>query len=139
MTELELNSARDLRQKIRDLEWRLDVLRADADNLVPILDGLPHGTDIKSRVENLATKILDGEQELITLCEQFGQAAFALDDKIIHSGLDALEQAVLNLRYVACLNFLDIQNRLQISDATTFYIHRTAKKKILNMIQDVSS
>lgn len=139
MTELELNSARDLRQKIRDLEWRLDALRADAENLVPILDGLPHGTDIKSRVENLAAKILDGEKELMTLREQFGREAFALDDKIIHSDLDALEQAVLNLRYVACLNFLDIQDRLRISDATVFYIHRTAKRKILNMIQDDSS
>ena len=132
MTEEELNSARDLQKRIRDIEWRLlPMLRADADNLVPILDGLPHGTDIKSRVENIAVKIYDTEQELIRLHEEFLKTALGIDDKINKSDLDALEKAVLNLRYVACLRFLDIQEHLQISDATTFYVHRTARKKIL--------
>ena len=49
MTDEELNGARDLRKRIRDIEWRLlPMLRADADNLVPILDGLPHGARIDS-------------------------------------------------------------------------------------------
>lgn len=132
MTEEELNGARELRKKIRDIEWRiLPMLKADADNLVPVLDGLPHGTDIKSRVENIAVKICDAEQELIRLREEFLKTAMDIDEKINDSDLDALEKAVLNLRYVACLNFLSIQDELQISDATTFYVHRTARRKIL--------
>ena len=134
MTEQELNGARELRKKIRDIEWRiLPMLKADADNLVPILDGLPHGTDIKSRVENITVKILDTEQELIRLREEFLKTAMDINEKINASELDALEKAVLNLRYVACLNFLTIQETLQISDATTFYVHRTARKKILRV------
>lgn len=137
MTEQELNGARELRERIRDIERRiLPMLKADAENLVPVLDGLPHGTDIKSRVENIAVKILDSEKELIRLREEFLKTAMDIDEKLNESNLDALEKAVLNLRYVACLNFLAIQNELQISDATTFYIHRTARRKILNVIQD---
>ena len=50
MTEKELNSVRELNKKIRDLEWRLQALRAEADNIVPVLDGLPNPSDVKSRV-----------------------------------------------------------------------------------------
>lgn len=131
MTKTELNGARELRNKIRDEERRLLTLRLSAENLVPILDGLPHGTDVKSRVENLAVKIMESERELIRLRKEFGQAAFTLEEKINRSELDALEKSILTLRYVACMNFLDIQDKLKISDATTFYVHRTATRKIL--------
>ena len=42
MTEQELNSGHDLKKQIRDLEKHLQTLRLSAENLVPILDGLPH-------------------------------------------------------------------------------------------------
>lgn len=47
MTEKELNCVRDLREQIRDIEWKIIKLRARAENLVPILDGLPHGNEVK--------------------------------------------------------------------------------------------
>ena len=139
MTEKELTCARELKTRIRALEWRLQTLREDAAQLVPILDGLPHAQTQKSRIEELAVKIIAVEEEIATLKEKFVQAAFELDEKIESSTLDALERAVINLRYVACMNFLDIQGSLQISDATVFYVHRNARKKILNLIKDISS
>lgn len=46
MTEQELNIVRELNKKIRNAEHRLEVLRNNAENVVPILDGLPHATEV---------------------------------------------------------------------------------------------
>ena len=54
MTEQELNSGHDLKKQIRDLEKHLQTLRLSAENLVPILDGLPHSNEAKSRGEKIA-------------------------------------------------------------------------------------
>ncbi|MBQ3336329.1 MAG: DUF1492 domain-containing protein [Selenomonadaceae bacterium] len=139
MTKKELNRARDLREQIRDIEWKIIKLRAGAEDLVPILDGLPHGNEVKSRVENLAIKLLAAQEELSRLLEEFGRTALDLEEKINHAELDELEKAVLTLRYVVCMNFLDIQDRLKLNDNSLFYYHRTAVKKILKSIQVVSS
>ena len=139
MTEAELMCARDLREKIRDLERRMQTLRGQAISLVPIIDGMPHAKTAKSRVEEITVKLMAVDEEIALLSDEFVRAAFELDRKIEASDLDALEKAVLNLRYVACMNFLHIQEQLKISDATTFYIHRTARKKILKSSQDDSS
>jgi len=136
MTEQEMNTVRELNKKIRDLEWRLQALRAEADNIVPILDGLPHASATKSRVENLTLKILDSERELDNLREQFISAALELDNKIENTSLNQQEKTVLSLRYVSCMNFQDIWLKLGTSDAKIFYLHRAALKKFLKVKVD---
>lgn len=135
MTEAELVCARELRARVRELEHRQAELRAQSENLVPLMDGQPKSTTIKSRVEELALKIVTLDGETSHCRELYMEAARELDEKIAASDLDALEKAVLNLRYVSCLNFLEIQERLRISKATVFYMHRSARRKILNLIQ----
>ena len=130
MTEQELNRARELRKRICDVEWKIIKLRAGAEDLVPLLDGMPHGNEMRSRVENLAVKILTAEEELTNLRGQFVEAAVDLTEEIERAELDELEKAVLTMRYATCLNFLDIQDKLRITDATMFYVHRKALKKI---------
>lgn len=136
MTKKELNRARDLREQIRDIEWKIIKLRAGAEDLVPILDGLPHGNEVKSRVENLAIKLLAAQEELPALLEEFGRVALDLEEQINHSELDELEKAVLTLRYVVCMNFRDIQFKLKLNENSTFYYHRIAVKKFLNFQGD---
>lgn len=131
MTEKELNSVREISRRIRDLEWRLQALRAEAGNIVPVLDGLPHATGAKSRVEKLAVHIADCYSELINLRERFINAALDLGNKIDGLPLSAQEKTVLSLRYVSCMNFQDIWLKLDTSDAHIFYLHRVALKKIL--------
>ena len=133
MTEKELNSVRDINKRIRDIEWRLQALRAEAENITPIIDGLPHSTDVKSRVERLALNIAEGERELAALQAQFITAALELGNKIDSSPLNQQEKTVLSLRYVSCLNFQDIWLTLHVSDAQVFYLHRTAQKKFLKL------
>ena len=138
MTKKELNRARDLREQIRDIEWEIIKLRAGAEDLVPILDGLPRGNEVKSRVENLAIKLLMAQEELPRLLEEFGRVALDLEEKINCSELDELEKAVLTLRYVVCMNFRDIQFKLKLNENSTFYYHRIAVKKFLNFQDDYS-
>ena len=131
MTKEELNSVRELKKKICELEWHLKTLRMTAKNIVPILDGLPHSTGLKSRVEKIALNIIADEQQLTNYQTRFIEAALNLSDKIGKALLNAQEKAILNLRYVSCLNFQDIWLGLNISDAKVFYVHRIAVKKIL--------
>ncbi len=131
MTEAELLRVREIKTLVRDLERRMQVLRGEALNIVPINDGMPRTQRQTSRVEEITVELMTLDEEIAKLCDQFVEEAAVLDRKIEASGLDALERAVLNLRYVACMNFLQIQEQLEISDSTTFHIHRTATKKIL--------
>lgn len=131
MTEKELNIVRELSKKIRDLERHLQALRLSVQNITPVLDGLPHSTGVKSRVEKLALSVIEKERELCSLREQFVSSALDITEQINRAQLNQEEKSVLLLRYVSCMNFQDIWFELNISDARTFYLHRTALKKFL--------
>ena len=132
MTDKELNKARDLRNKIRDLASHLQALRLSAQNIVPVIDGLPHSSEVKSRVEKLALKILEHERELSDLSRQFAITALDLTDRINRAEeLNQQEKSILLMRYVACMNFQDIWLELKTSEAHGFRLHRTATKKFL--------
>lgn len=130
MTHTELNEARELRQRIRDEERRLDALRVAAQNIVPILDGMPHERSQASKVEKVALLVFELERELAALKTQFESACVNITRKLRQENLDAQEFEILLLRYVACMNFRDIQCKLDVSDARVFYIHRNALKKL---------
>lgn len=131
MTEKELNSVRDINKHIRDIEWRLQALKTEIENIVPVMDGLPHSKTVKVRVERLALNIVDSERELAGLQTQFINAALNLSNKIDNSPLNQQEKTILSLRYVSCLNFQDIWLKLHASDAQIFYLHNVARKKFL--------
>lgn len=134
MTDKELNVVRDLRNKIRDLTSHLQALRLSAQNIVPVIDGLPHSDSVKSRVEKLALKILEHERELSDLSRQFAISALDLTDRINRAdNLNQQEKTILLMRYVACMNFQDIWIEMQISDNRAFYLHRTAVKNFLKI------
>lgn len=135
MTEQELNSVRELKKRIRDLESHLQSLRTAAENLTPILDGLPHSTERKSRVEKIALMIVEEERELEDLREAAADAAVTLARRIKHADLTFQEREVAMLRYVACMNFRDIEAKLHMSDARIFFLHRQAEKKIKVVVQ----
>lgn len=134
MTDKELNAVRDLRNKIRDLTSHLQALRLSAQNIVPVIDGLPHSDSVKSRVEKLALKIIEHERELSDLSRQFAISALNLEERINRADqLNQQEKTILLMRYVACMRFQDIWIEMQISDNRAFYLHRTAVKNFLKI------
>ena len=131
MTEKELNSVRELNKQIRRQEQHLQALRLSAENLVPILDGLPHSDEAKSRVEKIALMIVESERELENLRAQLDRASEDLPARIHDEVSDVQERTVLLLRYVACMRFRDIAFQLERSEARVFQIHHDVLKKIL--------
>lgn len=119
-----------MRQRIRDAKRRLDALEVAAQNIVPIMDGLPHEQTQASRVEKIALLIAELSNELDALKAEFETACVKITQKLRSEPLDVHEFEVLILRYVACMNFRDIQFKLDISDARVFYLHRNAIRKL---------
>lgn len=128
MTEKELNSVRELNKQIRRQEQHLQALRLSAENLVPILDGLPHSNEAKSRVEKIALMIIESERELDSLRAQLDRASEDLPARIHDEISDVQERTVLLLRYVACMRFRDIAFQLEMSERRVFQIHHDALK-----------
>ena len=79
---MEINAARELREEIQSLERRIETLKATAQNLVPIRDGLPKGKATSSAVERLAVKILALEEDLRGLREKLDAVKVQLIEKI---------------------------------------------------------
>ncbi|MBR6888699.1 MAG: hypothetical protein IKN16_09680 [Selenomonadaceae bacterium] len=129
MTEQELNSVRELKKRIRDLEKHLQALRLSAENIVPVLDGLPHSTEVKSRVEKIALRLVESERELTTLNEKLMLAKVHLLDKILRQVDEPALQTLLVLRYVECLSFKETARRMRITLRHLYRLH----KKFLKM------
>ena len=123
MTEKELNVVRELKKKIRDVERHLQALRLSVENLVPILDGLPHSSETKSRVEKFALMIVADEHELIALNEKILLAKSELLDKILREVDEPSLQTLLVLRYVECLSFKETARRMRFTLRHVFRLH----------------
>lgn len=130
MTEEELNGVRELNKKIRDIERHLQELRMSAENLVPILDGLPHSSEGKSRVEKIALMIVEDERELTALNEVQLLAKSELVDKILREVDEPATQTLLVLRYVECLSFKETARRMRITLRHLYRLHEKFFKNV---------
>ncbi|MBR3746219.1 MAG: hypothetical protein IKN27_04580 [Selenomonadaceae bacterium] len=119
----ELNTVHELKKKIRDVERRLQSLRTAAENLVPVLNGLPHSKGAKSRVEKIALDIVATEHELELLRGQMPLMKSELADKILHEVNAPDLQTLLILRYVECLSFNEIARRMKYGLRHIFRLH----------------
>ena len=134
MTEKELNRVREMKEKIEREERRVEGTRRAITDLVPFLDGLPHAQNQSSRVEKLTAQIVDGERRLDEMRDKMAAEAAALTAEISRAPLLPQEHEVIMLRYVTCLNFLDIGFKLNYSDANVFYHHRHGTNKLFGKI-----
>ena len=115
MTEAELNAVRDINKKIRDLERRLKDLRLAAENIVPIVDGLPHSNEIQARVEKIALQTVETERELDDLRARLPHVQMHLTEMIFREVDAPVLQTFATLRYVACVPFKETSHRLHIT------------------------
>ena len=129
MNFLEINKARELSERIRGLEKKIESLRVSRNNIVPVLDGMPHASEVKSKVEKLALRIVEGERELDDLRTQFENEKTRIAFEIMAAIDEPLEQATLLLRYVSCLSFRDIARRLRCNLRQVFKIYYATSKK----------
>ena len=119
----EINKAREISKRIRELERQVTALHLSRDNIVPVLDGLPHATDIKSKVEKIALRIVEGERELDTLRGEFAQEKVRIATEIMRNYVAPATQTLLILRYVSCLSFREIARRMHYGLRYVFKLH----------------
>lgn len=115
MTKQELYIVRGLKKKQRDLEKRLQELKVAAENIVPVIDGLPRAKNAKSRVERIALDILSCEKELVEICGLVVTAQEELADKILFEITSPSLFTFAVLRYIECLSFEEISQRMKIT------------------------
>lgn len=129
---MEVTAARILTEEIKSLERQIEMLRATAQDLVPIRDGLPKGQAQVSAVERIALKILALEENLRGLHEELDAVKIRLIEEICAAPLKEGERKVLMLRYVSCMRFRDICFELEKSNARIYQWHRAGLEKIKN-------
>ena len=120
MTAGELNSVRNLATQIRTLEKTLHGLRMLATNLTPLLDGMPHDTTVKSRVEEVALKIIAAETELDALQKEFTQAKEQLINQILGEIDEPVLQTLLILRFVNLMTWTQITRQMNYERSWVF-------------------
>lgn len=118
-----LNSVWELKLKYERETRRLEDLRFLAHPSTPPMDGMPHAPAQASKVEKLATLIVDAEQSLATLAEQIETQKFKLLSLLNQILMDELPQRVLNYRYVGCQSFNAIAKLLHYTRQYILRLH----------------
>ena len=123
MTAQEINKARELSKRIRELERQIAALCLSRDNIVPVLDGMPHASDLKSKVEKFALQIVENQRVLEDLRVELAQEKLRLVSVITAEFDDPTAQSLLLLRYVSCLSFREIARRMSYGLRHVFKLH----------------
>ncbi len=132
MTKDELYSIRNLNSVMRALEQRRAMLLSTAEDLVPIVDGMPRVREpTKSKVAELATKILTVDEALDTAREQIVRAKISLTKKILADVSDSALQKFAILRYVKCLSYKDTAHFMRY---TLRHVYRLQDRLLKNYV-----
>lgn len=123
MTAQEINKARELSKRIRELERQIAALCLNRDNIVPVLDGMPHASEVKSKVEKLALQIVENQRVLENLRVELETEKARLASAILLEFDDPTAQSLLLLRYVSCLSFREIARRMHYGLRHVFKLH----------------
>lgn len=110
---MNLDSVRELREKISAAEIDLRDLRLLAETVPTAkIDGLPHCRQLGSRVETVAQKVVDAEEELARLKSECDELAAKLFDEIQRRINKPTTVLILTLRFVEGLSFRKIARRV---------------------------
>lgn len=91
-----------------------------ATNLVPLLDGMPHDTTVKSRVEAVALKTIIAETKLDDLQKEFLQAKERLTNQILDEIDEPTLQTLLILRFVNLMTWTQIARQMNFERSWVF-------------------
>lgn len=125
---MKLSAVQDLERKIEITRSQLETLRTVATNITSKLGGLPRAKAQTSKVEAVAVRIVDVENQLAELCDELADKSFLLADEI-YRRVKGVACTVLFERYVMCKTFAQIATDMNYSEASIYYFHRRGKKE----------
>lgn len=115
---------KNLNTRINQLEEKISRLEELADSVNHELDGLPKENFVTSRVERLATSIVDCRNELSTLKTIQITCRIELCEWLNDEILDDDVCRVMVYRYAFLKTFEEIAQELHYSPSTVFRLHR---------------
>lgn len=125
----ELNAVRRLKLALTEAEEKLKRVDAALTNATAIRDGLPRAAVLTSRIERLTLKRLELLSTLDNLRGRLEETAIDLATRICQTVPDEFDQTLLLLRYVECLSWTQVAERLDFERRSVFRLH----KKILSL------
>ena len=122
MTKSELNSCRELQRKIAREQSRIESLRDVAHSMQRILDGVPHARPQSSKPERFTMLVVEAEERLSELQNEFDTSAASLATKLT-AELSAQSPLCLTVAlkyYVGCLSISAIARTLHYTKQHIF-------------------
>lgn len=123
---MKLSAVRDIEQKIEVARNQLESLRTAATSITSKIDGLPRAKAQSSKTERFAALIVDAENRLAELSDEYTDVSFALADEI-NRRVHGKASEVLFQRYCMCKSFSDIAAELNYSKPRIFQLHKQGK------------
>ena len=129
MTLEDLNRLRTMREEIRRLDEKAEVLRARAERLTPILTGMPSGSHDHDQMAGIIAELVDNERRAAEKALALTQAC-----EDAERWLDALpeqQRRVMRLYYVDGIRtWKEVAERLPYSYSHTKRIKAVAHQKL---------
>lgn len=120
----ELNAVRSLKMRLAEAQEGLRQTETALANMIPIRDGLPRATPLTSRIERLTVQRLAYLETIDGLSERLKEAATELATRICLEVPDELGQTLLLLRYVECLSWTQVAERMSYARRHCFRLHK---------------
>lgn len=129
MTLEDLNRLRFLREEIRRLDEKAEVLRARAERLTPILTGMPSGSHDHDQMAGIIAELVDNERRTAEKALALTQACE--DAKRWLDALPEQQRRVMRLYYVDGIRtWKEVAERLPYSYSHTKRIKAVAHQKL---------
>lgn len=121
-----------LKKELERESRRLEDLRALAEPTIPPFDGMPHATSPPqtSKVESVATLIVDAEKKLIHLSREIEIAKYRLVVALQSEQMKELSRRVLICHYAGCKSFNTIAKLLHYSRRYIIDLHDAGLKAL---------
>lgn len=120
----ELNAVRSLRMRYEAHEILLRRTNKALASMTSVLTGMPKAQALAAKVESLTLRKLHLEAELARLRDQIEAAAINLATSICQEFDDETAQVLLLLRYVECLSWTKVAERMNYDRRYVFKLHK---------------
>lgn len=123
MKASELNEVRLLKMKLCAYEILLARARNALSNMASMATAYPSSGTLKSRVEELTLKVMHLTEQIARLRADMEEAALGLATRICQIFIDETEQTLMLLRYVECLPWAKVAERMYYSRRNVCRLH----------------
>lgn len=129
MTQGELKEVWRIKTELEKKREEYEAIEDAIQHITPSYSGQPKSANKDSRLEKLVVRKTDLAKKIQELDERLFQQANKLFNEIWDSELNLIEKKVLVYRYVDCLKFEEIAEKMKYTRQHIYRSHRSGKEK----------